>query len=153
MGQGPSSQGALALNVETGTDEKHANTPKGCSRGMNTERGKAAQGLQPVLKKESITYLSAALSTHTHEEEAPWLCRTPAIDAIGAQMPFICHQLLWVLDNYPFILRLALGLLGATFWKCLGYSALLISDPQSISDWSYKVQKADPLPQERNTLI
>ena len=71
MGQGPSSQGALALNVETGTDEKHANTPKGCSRGMNTERGKAAQGLQPVLKKESITYLSAALSTHTHEEEAP----------------------------------------------------------------------------------
>ena len=105
------------------------------------------------MKKESITYLSAALSTHTHEEEAPWLCRTPAIDAIGAQMPFICHQLLWVLDNYPFILRLALGLLGATFWKCLGYSALLISDPQSISDWSYKVQKADPLPQERNTLI
>lgn len=44
---------------------KRANTPEGCSRGMSTERGKAAPGLQQVLKKESITYLSAALSTHT----------------------------------------------------------------------------------------
>ena len=91
------------------------------------ERGKAAQGLQQVLKKESITYLWAALSTHTHEEEAPWLCRTPAVDATGAQMPFICHQLLWVLDNYPFILRLALGLLGATFgnaWDILPFSSV-----------------------------
>lgn len=90
---------------------------------------------------------------HTREEEAPRLCRAPAVGAVGAQIPFICPQLLWVLGNYPFILRLALGLLGATLWKCLGYSALLISDPLSISDGSYTVQKAAPLPQERNTLI
>lgn len=50
---------------------KHGITPTGSSRGMDTERGKAAQGLQLVLEKENITYFPAALSTHTHEEEAP----------------------------------------------------------------------------------
>lgn len=89
-----------------------------------------------------ITY-SAAL-THTCEEEAPWLCRAPAVGA-AAQIPFICPQLLWVLDNYPFILRLCPWSAGGHSWKCLpGYSALLISDPQSISDGSYTVQKAAP---------
>lgn len=50
---------------------KHGITPTGCSRGMDTERGKATQGLQQVLEKENITYFPVALSTHTHEEEVP----------------------------------------------------------------------------------
>lgn len=76
---------------------KHVNIPKDYSRSMNTERGKATAfpparapaSPEERRQKENITYFPVALATHTHEEESPWFCKVPMVDAVGAQIPFI----------------------------------------------------------------